>query len=58
MTAINSIQNLDQAKAFIKSMNINEFRCLHCGKLLAKINTKGILACEIKCPRCGKINEV
>ena len=37
---------------------IEVLRCLHCGKLLAKINTKGILACEIKCPRCGKINEV
>jgi phage FluMu protein Com len=33
-----------------------EFRCL-CGKLLAKSNNKGQLACEIKCPKCGTINE-
>lgn len=37
------------------SISVNEFRCLGCGKLLAK----GALlnaAIEIKCNRCGKLN--
>lgn len=34
-----------------------QFRCEVCNKLLAKPNQNGIIAGEIKCPRCGHINE-
>ena len=33
------------------------FRCALCNKLLAKPNTKGEIAGQIKCPRCGEFNE-
>jgi Zn finger protein HypA/HybF involved in hydrogenase expression len=36
----------------------DELRCKRCNKLLAKENSRGILAAAIKCPRCGSINEV
>tara|TARA_R100001086_G_scaffold91957_1_gene45566 strand:+ start:495 stop:671 length:177 start_codon:yes stop_codon:yes gene_type:complete len=58
MTAVNSITNFEQAKEFIHSMIKTELRCLKCGKLLAKINSNGVLAGQIKCPRCGAMNEV
>jgi phage FluMu protein Com len=32
-------------------------RCWKCGKLLAKSNKDGELKAEIKCPRCGTMNE-
>lgn len=35
---------------------LNEVRCNGCGKLLAK--NKSIFGIEIKCPRCGKLNNV
>lgn len=31
--------------------------CVQCNKLLAKPNAQGETAGEIKCPRCGHINE-
>ena len=34
-----------------------DLRCLACNKLLAKTNNSGVVAGEIKCPRCGVINE-
>ncbi len=38
--------------------NSEGFRCKMCGRLLAKKNCKGAIAGEIKCPRCGAINEI
>jgi len=32
---------------------MQEFRCSKCNKLLGKVDGKA----EIKCPRCGTINE-
>ena len=58
MTHVNSIANYQEAQKFLHSMAKDEFRCLNCGKLLAKINNKGVLACQIKCPRCRTMNEV
>jgi len=58
MTSINSLSTLQQAKTFLANFTNEELRCLQCNKLLAKINTNGILACQIKCPRCREINEV
>lgn len=34
-----------------------QFRCDGCAKLLARANKRGAIAGEIKCPRCGRINE-
>ncbi|MDH4220774.1 MAG: Com family DNA-binding transcriptional regulator [Candidatus Aminicenantes bacterium] len=34
------------------------FRCNSCNKLLAKENMEGKIAGQIKCPRCGTINEI
>jgi phage FluMu protein Com len=34
-----------------------EFRCRKCNKLLAKSNKGGEIKGQIKCPRCGTINE-
>ncbi len=58
MTHVNSIENFEQAKNYINHMMKDEIRCLKCNKLLAKINNKGVLACQIKCPRCRTMNEV
>tara|TARA_Y100000592_G_scaffold92293_1_gene153786 strand:+ start:3556 stop:3732 length:177 start_codon:yes stop_codon:yes gene_type:complete len=58
MTAVNSITTFAQAKELLQSMIKSELRCLNCNKLLAKINSNGILAGQIKCPRCRTINEV
>ncbi|MDH5767985.1 MAG: Com family DNA-binding transcriptional regulator [Nitrospirota bacterium] len=33
-------------------------RCTQCNKLLAKPNVKGKIAAQIKCPRCGTVNEI
>lgn len=33
-----------------------EFRCSQCDKLLSRKNENGIIAGEIKCPRCKTIN--
>ena len=35
-----------------------EFRCSDCNKLLAKSNRFSELAAEIKCTRCGVMNEI
>lgn len=35
-----------------------QLRCLECNRLLAKANGCGALAAEIKCTRCGAMNEV
>jgi hypothetical protein len=35
-----------------------DFRCYLCYKLLAKENAAGKIAGSIKCPRCGKMNEI
>ncbi|MAH50654.1 hypothetical protein CMI37_32845 [Candidatus Pacearchaeota archaeon] len=56
MTIVQSISTLEQAKNFFATMIKTEARCLTCSKLLAKFNSNGLLACEIKCPRCGNIN--
>jgi len=37
---------------------VNSFRCLQCGKLLAKYKEKTGVSLQIKCPRCRTINEV
>tara|TARA_Y100001938_G_C8097470_1_gene439119 strand:- start:1907 stop:2083 length:177 start_codon:yes stop_codon:yes gene_type:complete len=58
MTATNSIASYTQNHLFATQIKNNAFRCLKCNKLLAKINSKGLLAGQIKCPRCGQINEV
>ncbi len=34
-----------------------QFRCSKCDKLLAKSNSNGKIEAEIKCIRCGTINE-
>lgn len=34
-----------------------EFRCVNCNKLLARKNKEGNVAGQIKCSRCGAINE-
>ncbi len=34
-----------------------DFRCKNCGKLLAKENSNGDIAANIKCPKCGEMNE-
>ena len=33
-------------------------RCAECNRLLAKANAAGRLAAEIKCTRCGAMNEI
>ena len=38
-------------------MERSVFRCVACNKLLARGNAMDMLAAEIKCPRCGLINE-
>lgn len=40
------VENVEQA------MEKMDFRCSHCGRLLARTNGDT----EIKCPRCGAIN--
>ena len=34
-----------------------QFRCSFCNKLLAKSNSNGKIEVEIKCVKCGTINE-
>jgi phage FluMu protein Com len=53
---VRSLSTLAEAKSFLSTMIKTEARCLTCGKLLAKFNSNGLLAGEIKCPRCGKLN--
>ena len=36
----------------------NDFRCNTCCKLLAKANSQGMIAGEIKCPRCKEVNAI
>ena len=40
------------------SISTSHFRCAQCNKLLAKPNVKGKIAAQIKCPRCGTVNEI
>lgn len=47
-----------ESSTAIEGVHVNLFRCILCGKLLAKSNGRGVLAAEIKCPRCGELNEV
>jgi len=56
MTSVQSLTTIDQAKDFIVTMIKTEARCLQCQKLLAKYNQYGLIAAEIKCPRCGHLN--
>jgi DNA-directed RNA polymerase subunit RPC12/RpoP len=56
MTQVQSISSLKEAKQILVTMVKTEGRCLTCGKLLAKFNSNGLLAAEIKCPRCGHLN--
>lgn len=49
------------ASAAIEGIHVRPFGsfvCCACNKLLAKSNKLGAVAGEIKCPRCGHINEV
>jgi len=41
-----------------KEISTSQLRCAKCKKLLAKPNVKGKIAAQIKCPRCGTINEI
>jgi len=36
----------------------NEYRCKKCGKLLFKFKNSVIIDLEIKCDRCGTVNEI
>jgi DNA-directed RNA polymerase subunit RPC12/RpoP len=56
MTTVQSISTLKQAQNFFATMIKTEARCLQCQKLLAKYNQYGLIAAEIKCPRCGHLN--
>lgn len=48
----------DMHNFMVNNWNINnQFRCVICDKLLAKINSGGTVAGQIKCPRCHSINE-
>lgn len=38
------------------NLTFKELRCINCSKLLAKCNTSGLLSAQIKCPRCGTMN--
>lgn len=37
---------------------MTEIRCTKCNKLLTKASEDGIIRLEIKCPRCGELNEI
>ena len=59
LTAANSYTGV--SPAFIEGIHVRPFGsfiCRECNKLLAKPNKSGAVAGEIKCPRCGHINEV
>jgi hypothetical protein len=43
---------------YSSSFVTEEFRCFNCNKLLARKNKEGIIAGEIKCARCGVMNEM
>lgn len=47
-----------ESSTAIEGAHIKLFRCYGCRKLLAKSNERGMLAAEIKCTRCGVMNEV
>lgn len=47
-----------ESSTAIEGVHIKLFRCEGCNKLLAKSNGRGSLAAEIKCSRCGALNEV
>ena len=59
MLQVSSYQTTDVASKFFADAftTTTLFRCESCNKLLAKGNQAGFLAGEIKCPRCGAINE-
>ncbi len=40
------------------SISTSYLRCAKCNKLLAKPNIKGKIAAQVKCPRCGTVNEI
>lgn len=43
--------------SFISHCHIaEEYRCIECDKLLSRKGRNGIIAGEIKCPRCKEIN--
>lgn len=58
-TAINTITPyIPKYNYTFLSNYVNEqFRCMICNKLLALPNQKGVMAGEIKCPRCHSLNE-
>ena len=63
MTLINSycteaaFMRTVESSTAIEGVHVKLFRCSDCNKLLAKSNGRGGLAAEIKCPRCGMMNE-
>ena len=61
MTLVNSYCTRESfAQNVLSSIAIEGvyLRCSDCNKLLAKANAAGLLAAEIKCTRCGAMNEV
>jgi len=55
MTTISSVQSTNPttvASQYTKNIYNAEFRCLQCGKLLAKYNNEQSFSLQVKCPRC------
>jgi hypothetical protein len=40
------------------ALTSEEFRCIKCNKLLARKNMEGKISGQIKCTRCGTVNEI
>jgi hypothetical protein len=61
MTTISSVQtnpNSYVATNSTKNLYDAEFRCLQCGKLLAKYNQEQSFSLQVKCPRCRTLKEI
>ena len=55
---LNKINMTYTAELTVKTFTLHtEWRCSNCNKLLAKTNSSGIIAGEVKCSRCGWMNE-
>jgi|5_EtaG_2_1085323.scaffolds.fasta_scaffold01768_7 DNA-directed RNA polymerase subunit RPC12/RpoP len=55
MTTISSVQSATPSSVTSQYIEKNfnaEFRCLQCGKLLAKYNNEQSFSLQVKCPRC------
>jgi len=61
MTTISSVQTNPSSHVVAystKNIYDAEFRCLQCGKLLAKYNQEQSFFLQVKCPRCRTLKEI